>query len=135
MLVADIERAVETIHQIRSLGCQIAVDDFGTGYSSLTYLRTIPSDIIKIDRSFINGMMETDSDRNIVDSTISMVRNMGQQVIAEGIETGAQLNQLRNMQCQYGQGYFISKPIEQHVLWQVLKSQVVNGRWVLLQTN
>ncbi|MEC8228572.1 MAG: EAL domain-containing protein [Pseudomonadota bacterium] len=135
VLVADTERAVETIHQIRSLGCQIAVDDFGTGYSSLTYLRTIPSDIIKIDRSFINGMMETDSDRNIVDSTISMVRNMGQQVIAEGIETGDQLNQLRNMQCQYGQGYFISKPIEQHVLWQVLKSQVVNGRWVLLQTN
>ncbi|MCP4232351.1 MAG: EAL domain-containing protein, partial [Aestuariibacter sp.] len=133
VLVADTERAVETIHQIRSLGCQIAVDDFGTGYSSLTYLRTIPSDIIKIDRSFINGMMETDSDRNIVDSTISMVRNMGQQVIAEGIETGDQLNQLRNMQCQYGQGYFISKPIEQHVLWQVLKSQVVNGRWVLLQ--
>ncbi|MCP4948190.1 MAG: bifunctional diguanylate cyclase/phosphodiesterase, partial [Aestuariibacter sp.] len=135
VLVADTERAVETIHQIRSLGCQIAVDDFGTGYSSLSYLRTIPSDIIKIDRSFINGMMETDSDRNIVDSTISMVRNMGQQVIAEGIETGEQLNQLRNMQCQYGQGYFISKPIEQHVLWQVLKSQVVNGRWVLLQTN
>ncbi|TPV54767.1 EAL domain-containing protein [Aestuariibacter sp. GS-14] len=132
VLVADIERAVQVIQQIRSLGCQIAVDDFGTGYSSLTYLRSIPSDIIKIDRSFIAGMMEAGTDRNIVDSTISMVRKMGLEVIAEGIETAAQLNQLHSMQCQYGQGYFISKPIEQQVLWQVLQSQVINGRWVLL---
>ncbi len=132
VLVADIDRAVETIQQIRSLGCQIAVDDFGTGYSSLSYLRLIPSDIIKIDRSFINGMMEAGTDRNIVDSTINMVRSMGQEVIAEGIETAAQLDQLSRMNCQYGQGYFISKPIEQQVLWQVLQSQVVNGRWVLL---
>ena len=131
MLVADIERAVEVIQQIRALGCKIAVDDFGTGYSSLSYLKMIPSDIIKIDRSFIAGMLETESDRNIVSSTISMVRSMGQQIIAEGIEQPEQLFQLANMSCQYGQGYYISKPIEEQALWEVLQTKVYMGRWQL----
>ena len=131
VLVADIERAVEVIQQIRALGCKIAVDDFGTGYSSLSYLKMIPSDIIKIDRSFIAGMLETESDRNIVSSTISMVRSMGQEIIAEGIEQPEQLHQLANMSCQYGQGYYISKPIEDDSLWEVLQSKVYLGRWQL----
>ena len=131
VLVADIERAVEVIQQIRALGCKIAVDDFGTGYSSLSYLKTIPSDIIKIDRSFIAGMLETESDRNIVSSTISMVRSMGQEIIAEGIEQPEQLYQLANMSCQYGQGYYISKPIKEDVLWEVLQTKVYMGRWQL----
>ena len=129
MLVADIERAVDVIQQIRALGCKIAVDDFGTGYSSLSYLKLIPSDIIKIDRSFIAGMLETDSDRNIVSSTISMVRSMGQEIVAEGIEQPEQLFQLANMSCQYGQGYYISKPIEEEALWEVLQTKVYMGRW------
>lgn len=133
VLVADIERAVEVIQQIRALGCQIAVDDFGTGYSSLSYLRTIPSDLIKIDRSFIAGMMETENDRNIVRSAITMVRNLGLEVIAEGIEQNAQLVELAGMQCQYGQGYFISRPIDEDTLWQVLAKQVRMGKWVLPQ--
>ena len=131
MLVADIERAVDVIQQIRALGCKIAVDDFGTGYSSLSYLKLIPSDIIKIDRSFIAGMLETDSDRNIVSSTISMVRSMGQEIVAEGIEQPEQLFQLANMSCQYGQGYYISKPIKEDVLWEVLQTKVYMGRWQL----
>ncbi len=131
VLVADIERAVDVIQQIRALGCKLAVDDFGTGYSSLSYLKMIPSDIIKIDRSFIAGMLETESDRNIVSSTISMVRSMGQQIIAEGIEQPEQLFQLANMSCQYGQGYYISKPIEEQALWEVLQTKVYMGRWQL----
>ncbi len=131
VLVADIERAVDVIQQIRALGCKLAVDDFGTGYSSLSYLKMIPSDIIKIDRSFIAGMLETESDRNIVSSTISMVRSMGQQIIAEGIEQPEQLFQLATMNCQYGQGYYISKPIDEHRLWDVLQTKVYMGRWQL----
>lgn len=131
VLVADIERAVDVIQQIRALGCKIAVDDFGTGYSSLSYLKMIPSDIIKIDRSFIAGMLETESDRNIVSSTISMVRSMGQEIVAEGIEQPEQLFQLANMSCQYGQGYYISKPIEEEALWEVLQTKVNGGRWQL----
>lgn len=131
VLVADIERAVEVIRQIRALGCKIAVDDFGTGYSSLSYLKMIPSDIIKIDRSFIAGMLETESDRNIVNSTINMVRSMGLEIIAEGIEQSEQLFQLANMGCQYGQGYYISKPIDEYALWDVLNSKIYQGRWML----
>lgn len=131
VLVADIERAVEVIQQIRALGCKIAVDDFGTGYSSLSYLKMIPSDIIKIDRSFIAGMLETESDRNIVNSTINMVRSMGLEIIAEGVEQPEQLYQLANMGCQYGQGYYISKPIDEDALWDILNTRVYEGRWML----
>ncbi|GGF76073.1 bifunctional diguanylate cyclase/phosphodiesterase [Alteromonas lipolytica] len=131
VLVADIERAVAVIQQIRALGCKIAVDDFGTGYSSLSYLKMIPSDIIKIDRSFIAGMLETESDRNIVSSTINMVGSMGLEVVAEGIEQAQQLKELGAMQCQYGQGYYISKPIDESLLWNTLESKIFNGRWLV----
>lgn len=128
-LVADIERAIEVIHEVRALGCLIAVDDFGTGYSSLSYLRMIPSDIIKIDRSFIAGMLETDSDRNIVQSTISMVHNMGFEVVGEGIEQAEQMAELVAMGCRFGQGYFISRPIDENSLWEVVEARVTNGCW------
>lgn len=131
VLLADIDRAVSIIQQIRSLGCQIAVDDFGTGYSSLSYLKIIPSDLIKIDRSFISGMLETETDHNIVSSTITMVRNMGLHVVAEGIEQPEQLRMLASMNCQFGQGYYISKPIFEDQLWEVLTEKVANGCWLL----
>ncbi|MDC8831842.1 putative bifunctional diguanylate cyclase/phosphodiesterase [Alteromonas gilva] len=129
VLVADIERAIDVIHEVRALGCSIAVDDFGTGYSSLSYLRMIPSDVIKIDRSFIAGMLENDSDRNIVQSTISMVHNMAFEVVSEGIEQAEQMAELVAMGCRFGQGYFISKPIDEDQLYTVIDARVHDGYW------
>ena len=109
----------------------LAIDDFGTGYSSLSYLKSLPADYIKIDRSFVSNITNDTDDRNIVNSTVSMVRNMGMQVVAEGIETQAQYDLLCDFECDYGQGYMISKPIPEHQVWSVLNKYVEGGYWKL----
>ena len=128
-LVADMNRATSVMRDIQALGCQIAIDDFGTGYSSLSYLKSIPADLIKIDQSFVKGMLDNRDDRNIVYSTISMVRNMGLHVLAEGIETEQQFELLSHFDCHFGQGYLISKPVKESDLWQQLERHVVDGAW------
>jgi diguanylate cyclase (GGDEF)-like protein len=129
-LVADLNRAISVMKNIRELGCMIAVDDFGTGYSSLSYLKSMPTDLVKIDKSFVSGMINSANDRNIVYSTISMVRSMGMNIIAEGIETPAQYELLSHFNCHFGQGYLISKPINEMVFWKVLEEKVKNGYWI-----
>lgn len=129
VLVADINRATSVMERIRAMGCLIAIDDFGTGYSSLSYLKSLPADYIKIDQSFIAGITDSPDDRSIVYSTISMVRNMGLQVIAEGIEENAQYELLCHFDCHQGQGYLISKPIPEADLWATLQQQVISGVW------
>lgn len=128
-LVEDLTRACEVMNQVRDLGCRIAIDDFGTGYSSLSYLKSMPADVVKIDRSFVSGMLEDESDRNIVYSTIAMVRGMGISVVAEGIESYQQYDLLRHFECNVGQGYFIFKPINESELWDVIRNNCVNGIW------
>ncbi|AXR08274.1 putative bifunctional diguanylate cyclase/phosphodiesterase [Salinimonas sediminis] len=134
-LVADISRASATLETIRSMGCMIAIDDFGTGYSSLGYLKALPADFIKIDRSFVSGMLESDDDRSIVASTVSMVRGMGLTVVAEGIETMAQYNMLDQFGCHQGQGYLFSPPIPQNKLWDQLNKSLDAGVWKLEDTS
>ncbi|HAM20268.1 MAG TPA: GGDEF-domain containing protein, partial [Alteromonas macleodii] len=99
VLVSDIKRATSIMQNIRDMGCMLAIDDFGTGYSSLSYLKSLPADYIKIDRSFVANIASSADDRNIVHSTISMVRNMGMQVVAEGIETSEQYELLCHFDC------------------------------------
>ena len=132
-LVADMNRATSVMRDIQALGCQIAIDDFGTGYSSLSYLKSIPANLIKIDQTFVRGMLENRDDRNIVYSTISMVRNMGLHVIAEGIETEQQYELLSHFDCHYGQGYLISKPIKEDHLWHQLDRYVIDGAWAFAE--
>ncbi len=130
-LVADITRASATLETLRAMGCLIAIDDFGTGYSSLGYLKALPADFIKIDRSFVSGMLESDDDRSIVASTVSMVRGMGLTVVAEGIETLQQFAMLDQFGCHQGQGYLFSPPIPQAQLWQQLNESLDAGVWKL----
>ena len=96
---------------ITLLGIKMAMDDFGTGYSSLSYLRTYPFDVLKIDRSFINDINTTIKSKALINALISMSHALNLKVVAEGIETERQLEQLKKLHCDYGQGYLFSKPI------------------------
>jgi len=110
-LMTQLERALETLTRLRDIGVGISVDDFGTGYSSLSYLSTLPISSLKVDRSFVNHMMNAAQDAEIVRAIIGLGNALGKTVIAEGIETAAQLAQLRARGCRFGQGYFLAPPM------------------------
>ncbi|MEP7706121.1 EAL domain-containing protein [Paraglaciecola sp. 25GB23A] len=101
----------EALAEINELGIKLAMDDFGTGYSSLSYLRQYPFDILKIDRSFIHGITSNKADCNLVKATIAMSHSLGLSVVAEGVETKEQLTLLAELDCNFVQGYYLSKPI------------------------
>jgi len=111
VLLGGGEEALEKIIQFRDVGIKIALDDFGTGYSSLSYLSRIRLDKIKIDRSFINEIGNT-RDNILIETIMTMSHSMNLAVVAEGIETLPQLSFLENIHCEYGQGYYFSKPLE-----------------------
>ncbi len=92
------------------LGVRLAIDDFGTGYSSLSYLKRFPVDIVKIDRSFVDGLGDSPVDREIVAAVIRLAAAVGMQTVAEGVETPAQLEQLRRLGCSLVQGYLLAAP-------------------------
>ncbi len=101
----------EIMKQLKSIDVNIAVDDFGTGYSSLTYIRELPIDILKIDITFVKGMMENDKDLSLVRLIINVAKEFGFKTVAEGVETKEQLKLLKSLGCDYAQGYLFSKPM------------------------
>ena len=105
----DETRAI--LQQLSDIGVSISLDDFGTGYSSLSYLRFFPLDVLKVDRSFVKDMLDDPQAENIVHAIIHLAHSLHLQLVAEGIETKAQLEMLRSLGCQEGQGYFYSKPL------------------------
>ncbi len=105
------ETVPATLHQLRELKTQISMDDFGTGYSSLSYLHRFPLDTLKIDRSFINRLGEPGESGEIVRTIIALAHSLKMDVVAEGVETAEQAAQLNEMGCEYGQGYFFSRPV------------------------
>jgi diguanylate cyclase (GGDEF)-like protein/PAS domain S-box-containing protein len=107
----NIEAAVGLLIQLRELGVQLSIDDFGTGYSSLSYLQRFPIDTLKIDRSFVTQMMDNEENLAIVRTIVALARNLGMDVVAEGVETEDQLKLLRKLECENGQGYLFSTPL------------------------
>lgn len=107
----DIPRVSETIEHCRKIGVGFALDDFGTGYSSLSYLGRLPVDTLKIDQSFIRGMLHDKGDRAIVQGVIALARAFGRRTVAEGVETEELFHALVAMGCEYGQGYGIARPM------------------------
>ncbi|WP_019504957.1 GGDEF domain-containing phosphodiesterase [Pleurocapsa sp. PCC 7319] len=113
ILIDNLETVTEIILNLRKRQIQFSIDDFGTGYSSLSYLHRFPVDTIKIDRSFVSQMQADGDNSAIVKAIITLAHMLDMDVIAEGIETTSQLAQLRLLQCEYGQGFFFSKPLNQ----------------------
>lgn len=107
----DPERTVQALGDLRALGIEVAVDDFGTGYSSLAYLRRFPVQYIKLDRAFVRGLPEDETNASIVASVLDLARDLGMKVIAEGVETTAERDALRAAGCGEAQGYFFSPPL------------------------
>ena len=121
MLVGRSTDTLGLLHRIRALGVRIAIDDFGTGYSSLGYLSQYPLDVLKIDRSFVQGMDKGPNGRALASAVVALGRSLKLKVVAEGIERAEQEWDLRNLGCDYGQGYLYSKPISNYQLMTLLE--------------
>lgn len=118
-IMDDPQRALQTLNRLHDMGLKLSIDDFGTGYSSLAYLKRLPVDELKIDRSFVMNMESDVQDAKIVHSTIDLAHNLGLSVVAEGIENAQTLKLLATLKCDEAQGYFIAKPMptEDFALW------------------
>jgi EAL domain-containing protein (putative c-di-GMP-specific phosphodiesterase class I) len=112
----DPDASIAALRRYRDLGIAVSMDDYGTGQSTLTYLRTLPLNELKIDRSFVQHVHENRSDALLVRSTIALAHDLGIKVVAEGVEDAACLEVLRSYDCDMVQGYFISRPLPLHVL-------------------
>ncbi len=111
-VLLDDAAAVQRLHQLRALGLRVAIDDFGTGYTSIHYLQQLPTDILKIDRSFVSGNAIAASERvALVGAIISLAKALGLRTVAEGIETEEQARELREMGCDAGQGFLWSRAV------------------------
>ncbi|MGJ8691027.1 MAG: putative bifunctional diguanylate cyclase/phosphodiesterase [Thalassotalea sp.] len=128
-LVKDVNHTIDMMNELKLLGFSFAIDDFGTGYSSLSYLKKMPVDVIKIDKSFVFGMLENKADHQIILSTIAMVKNLELTVVAEGVETSAQLRSLTENNCDIIQGYYFSKPIPETEIYDFITKHITNGYW------
>ncbi|MBC7797625.1 MAG: EAL domain-containing protein [Pyrinomonadaceae bacterium] len=111
VVMDNAEEATAMLNQLRSLGVQLSIDDFGTGYSSLSYLHRFPVNILKVDRSFVSRMSVDNESLGIVETIIALASKLKMKVVAEGVETQDQKNQLKTFNCEYGQGYLFSKPV------------------------
>ncbi len=117
LLVKDAVHGAETLQRLRDLGLQLALDDFGTGYSSLSYLRNLPLDSLKIAREFVEGLAFSEHDAAFVRLIVGLAKAVGLKVVAEGIETRAQLDLLLEIGCDLGQGYYFAAPLDGDADW------------------
>jgi diguanylate cyclase (GGDEF)-like protein/PAS domain S-box-containing protein len=135
VLMANVESTNSVLHALKSLGVQLAIDDFGTGWSNLSYLRHLPIDALKVDRSFVQEITSSSDAAPIVSAVISMGKSLNRRVIAEGVETRDQLKFLQAEGCSEAQGYYLSRPLVAQQLARVLKTgttlQLVGPRTAL----
>jgi diguanylate cyclase (GGDEF)-like protein len=123
IIMDDVEKAITILTDLRALGISISIDDFGTGYSSLNYLKRLPADTLKIDRTFVRDLSTDSADQAIIKSIIALATNLKLDVIAEGIEDRDQEALLTGMGCYAAQGYFYSKPISKEAMSELLMVQ------------
>ena len=126
VIMENAELAITKLLTLKDMDIKLNIDDFGTGYSSLSYLHKFPFDTLKIDRSFVMNMGEEDENYEIVRTIVNLANNLGMEVTAEGVETADQLQILRALRCNYGQGYLFSKPVDAKTATELL---VKNPRW------
>jgi hypothetical protein len=126
-LFADVEAAARALRSLRSLGVRIAIDDFGTGYSSLAYLQQFPVDVLKIDRSFIVGLLDPTRPPTIVRMIVELSHSLGAITVAEGIEEWEQVRRLREVGCALGQGYLFARPLAAADVEQTLATAGCDG--------
>ena len=107
----DLDLAITRLHQLQNFGIKISIDDFGTGYSSLSYLKDLPLDNLKIDKSFIDSMQDSDKNLSLAESIVSLGHTLQLKLVAEGVENEAQLKLLEKLKCDYIQGYLFAKPM------------------------
>ena len=114
--------SADTLQKLRALGFRLSIDDFGTGYSSLSYLHQFPLDVLKIDRSFITHIGSDGSNIEIVETVINLARSLNMKVVAEGVETQTQLDQLVRLGCDFAQGYLFSRPLAKEKAAELIQS-------------
>lgn len=128
-LMADIDASSRLLSSLHQLGCQLAMDDFGTGYSSLAYLAKLPVNKLKLDRSLLLDLEDSPQCASMIRHMIRMAHELGMQVVAEGIESVNQVLLLREMQCDYIQGYVFSKPLSSLEFGRFLTAQPIRLQW------
>jgi diguanylate cyclase (GGDEF)-like protein/PAS domain S-box-containing protein len=129
ILMQDLKSTEVVLGFLKDMGVQLALDDFGTGYSSLNYLKRLPIDILKIDRSFVNDLTTDADDASIVSAVVSMGKSLHMRVVAEGVETHEQLEILQEQGCPQGQGYYFSQPAAAETFAQMLMRDAAQVRW------
>lgn len=127
MIMEENQIAAKTISDLRDLGVRVHLDDFGTGYSALSYLQRYPIDILKIDRSFIAKINGNGEDVEIIKAILNLARDLNMGVIAEGIETESQFDLLKDLNCEYGQGFFFARPMDHEMVDSLLTSKFLLG--------
>ena len=120
VLMDDVERSSEQLHQLHELGVCLIVDDFGTGYSSLSYLSRFPVDLLKVDRSFVRGLGLDPADTAIVRAVITLAHNLGLRAVGEGVERPEHLDALRSLGCDLAQGFLLGRPQPGHAIGELL---------------
>ena len=126
LFMDDADAAIAKLDELCALGIELHLDDFGTGYSSLSYLHRLPTHTVKIDRSFVSRMDAGNGEAEIVETIVSLARGLGMQVAAEGLETSDQFLKVRQLDCEYGQGFYFSEPLDADDARQLYAS---NPRW------
>ena len=125
-LVEDTQHTIAILRELKAIGIEFSLDDFGTGYSSLSYLHQFPFDTLKIDRSFVNSIGDNVEKLGIVRAIVTLARNLGMDTIAEGIETVNQLAQLKALKCEYGQGFYLSKPLDKDIFESIIAAEITS---------
>jgi EAL domain-containing protein (putative c-di-GMP-specific phosphodiesterase class I) len=123
LLMQDTEATIAKLENLKHLGVHLAIDDFGTGYSSLSYLRRFPVDILKIDRSFVEGLGTEAEESALARAIVKLGHTLRLKTVAEGIEASAQLEALRALECNFGQGFFLAHPLDPAAATDLLESE------------